>query len=124
MSLEHKGFFASLFDMTFTEFITERIIRVLYALAILGAAGFGLFPAIAGFQFSFLAGVSGLLFWPVLFLVYVIMARVALETIIVLFRIADNTSESEQILERNYKKEISAEKKAAKEKAVGSDNRM
>ena len=122
MSLEHKGFFASLFDMNFEEFITERIIKLLYVLAILGAAGFGLIPAIAGFQLNFLAGLFGLALWPLIFLLYVVMARVGLETVMVLFRIAHNTGDTERILEKDYNKAAAAEAKAAK--ATGLDDRM
>ena len=33
----NKGFFGSLFDISFTEFVTTRIIKVLFVLAIIGS---------------------------------------------------------------------------------------
>lgn len=89
--METKGFFASLFDLSFTEFVTTRIIKVLYVLAIILAAIASLAMLIGGFSRGAGGAIMGLILAPLLFLLYVIMARVWLEVIIVLFRIAENT---------------------------------
>jgi uncharacterized membrane protein len=86
-----KGFFGSLFDFSFTEFITPRIIKLLFVLAIIisGIAALVLFVSgiAGGGAGAFLAIIGA----PLLFLLYVIMARVWLELIMVMFHIADNT---------------------------------
>jgi hypothetical protein len=90
---EAKGFFGALFDFSFTEFVTTKIIKVLFALAIIGSA----IAAIAYIAMSFSAssglGVVVLLLSPAIFILYVILARVWLEVIIVLFRIAEHVSD-------------------------------
>jgi hypothetical protein len=87
------GFFSALFDFSFSTFVTTRIIKVLYILSIVlaGLAALGLFFSLA---FQGVGGViGGIIVAPLLFLFYVILARVWMEIIIVLFRIAENTFE-------------------------------
>jgi hypothetical protein len=89
-----KGFFASLFDFSFTELITTKIIKVLYGLGILGAvllAGSLMIPAI---KYSS-AGqkILALILFPLVVLLYIIILRVFYEIIIVIFRIAEYTRE-------------------------------
>lgn len=87
--MDSKGFFESLFDFSFTSFVTTRIIGVLYALMI--AVGV-LCLLVAIFPVFTMSGVSeaGKLA-PFVFVLYVVIARVFCEVIIVLFKIADNT---------------------------------
>ena len=87
-----RGFFALLFDFSFSEFITLRIIGFLYGIGIffVGLAALGF---IAGsFARGFAPGIFSLLFAPLGFLLYVILIRVGLEGFIVAFRTADNTA--------------------------------
>jgi hypothetical protein len=91
--MQEKGFFGRLFDLSFNEFVTTSIIKVLYILAIIGSAIGAL--VILGGMFasgSFGGILMGLILAPVIFIVYVIMARVWLEVLIVIFRIAENTA--------------------------------
>jgi len=90
---EQKGFFGALFDFSFTEFVTTRIIKVLFAIAIIGSAIMAIFYIAASFSASTGLGILILLLSPVIFILYVILARVWLEVIIVLFRIAEHVSE-------------------------------
>jgi len=88
--MEVKGFFGSLFDFSFTEFITPRIIKLLFVLAIIisGIAALVMFFAgiATGGPGAFLAIIGA----PLLFLIYVVGARVWLELIMVMFRISGN----------------------------------
>jgi hypothetical protein len=88
-----KGFFGALFDFTFTDFITSKMIRLLYILLII-AAGIGtIIIIVAAFAKSAAFGALTLLILgPIAFLVGVICIRVYMEIIIVLFRIAENTN--------------------------------
>lgn len=92
--MEEKGFFASLFDLSFTEFVTPRIIKVLFLLAIILLAVGALGVIVNGFANSLLLGLAALVFSPILFLLYVLCVRVWLEVIIIMFRIADNTRQT------------------------------
>jgi hypothetical protein len=100
--MEDKGFFGALFDMSFSEFVTIKLVRILYILMlILIAIGLivGLITSLVS-MFSrggFLTGLLGLIFTPIVALIWVIMARVWMEIIIVVFRIAENTTDLVQM---------------------------
>ena len=95
-----KGFFSRLFDFSFTEFITTELIKLLYGLAMV-FAGLGALVFIGmGFTAHPIVGVLFLIVSPLVFVIYVIFARVYLELIIVAFRIAENTKETAEALRR------------------------
>lgn len=86
---QDKGFLGGLFDFSFRRFVTPKLLKVLYALGLLIA----LFAAIrfigAGFDRGFLAGLVSLIISPALFVLYAVLARVVVELVMVLFRIAE-----------------------------------
>jgi uncharacterized protein DUF4282 len=89
---EHKGFFASLFDTSFDELITPRIIKVLYILFMIVLGLFALVFVISAFsQSSGLGALTLFVLAPLGFLLYLIMIRVYLELVIVLFKIKEST---------------------------------
>lgn len=91
--MQEKGFFELLFDLSFSEFVTTKIIKVLYVLAIIGAVIAALTTLFGGFATKSFSGVlRGLVMTPIVFLLVTLMARIWLETLIVLFRIAENTT--------------------------------
>ncbi|HRT05071.1 MAG TPA: DUF4282 domain-containing protein [Kiritimatiellia bacterium] len=91
--METKGFFGRLFDLSFNEFITTKIITALYVCAMLGSGVWGLTILFGGFATKSFGGIlAGLVLAPIAFLVGTILARIWLETLIVLFRIAENTA--------------------------------
>jgi len=95
---EKKGFLGRLFDLSFTEFVTTSIIKFLYILAIIIAAIAAIAVIVTGFQSGFIGGIIALILSPIVFLIYVLLSRVWLELIIVIFRIAENTS---HLVEKN-----------------------
>lgn len=88
---DSTGFVNSLFDLSFKELITTKIIRILYVIAIGIAAVIALGFIVKAFGSSFLLGLLVLVLSPIIFLIYVIFFRVWMEIILVLFRIAENT---------------------------------
>ncbi len=89
---ERKGFIGSLFDLSFTEFVTTRIIKFLFVLAIIASAIGAVAMVIGAFSsHSVPVGILGLVLSPVVFCLYVLLSRMWLELIIVAFRIAENT---------------------------------
>jgi len=91
-----QGFFATLFDTGFSSFITTKFIRILY-IVLLFVIAVGAFMAVFAFTAAFSEvlppAVGFLLALPVAvlgFFVYVIIARIWLEIIIVIFRMAEN----------------------------------
>ena len=88
-----QKFFNALFDFSFSEFITTKIIKVIYGLGILVAAVLALLIIINGFGNGFLVGILAIIVSPIIFIVYTILVRVWLEVVIVLFRISENVIE-------------------------------
>jgi hypothetical protein len=86
-----KGFFGRLFDLSFTEFITPSIIKVIFIVGIVLAALMSLLVFSAFASQGGGAIVAGIVFAPLVFFVYVLFARVLSEVYLVLFRIEENT---------------------------------
>jgi hypothetical protein len=85
-----KGFFASLFDMSFSSFITTKLVKVIFIIWMILAVIVAIGLIVAGFQESAGLGILALVLSPVAFLLYMILGRVYCEMMIVLFRIAEH----------------------------------
>jgi hypothetical protein len=92
--METRSFFSSLFDYSFSSYITPRIIRVLYVLATIIIALWTLVIVLLAFRASKGLGVVTLLiFGPLYFLIAMIWARVGLEVISAFFRIHEHVQQ-------------------------------
>lgn len=92
MTEQARGFFSSLFDLSFEHFVTPRIIRTVYLLAIVLSGLAALTLALAAFSLSPVLGAFVLVVLaPVLWLWSVIWIRVGLELAMAVFAIADHT---------------------------------
>ena len=89
--MDHQGLLGSIFDLSFTEFITIRIIKFLFILGIIFAAIGTLVLIVTGFSNGIGAGILSLVLSPLIFLIYVLLARIWCEMVIVVFRIAEHT---------------------------------
>ena len=87
-----KGFFGSLFDFSFSEFVTPKIISVLYIIGVVVAGIASLILVIGSFRSGVGTGILSLLLMPLYFLLMVIFARVYMEIIIILFKIHEGIS--------------------------------
>lgn len=80
-------------DLTFTHFLTTRIISFLYGLSLVVAAVMGLVIIWRAFELSFGAGLAALFIGaPIFVFLLVVMSRLWLELLVVIFRIAENTN--------------------------------
>jgi hypothetical protein len=88
-------------DFGFKRFVTPRLVRTIYLLS-LAAAGIGAFAWLrAGFSESLLRGLFTLVTAPLSFLLYALVARVSLEFVLAVIRIAENT---DQLVKRDATK--------------------
>jgi hypothetical protein len=86
------GFFARLFDLSFSDYITPSIIKLLYVLGIVVSSLMGLAVLVAGINAgSSLGTFIGIFLGPGGALIGIIYIRVLLELIMVFFRIEKNT---------------------------------
>jgi hypothetical protein len=118
---DRKGFFRSLFDLSFTEFVTTRVIKVLYVLTlvllVIGYLGIAIviftggqdvatFDETTGEFTTESEGSVGLgLLWlvligPLLLFLYTLLYRVFYELLIVVFRIYENTRDQLELTRR------------------------
>jgi hypothetical protein len=82
-----SSFFRAMFDLSFREFITPRIIQVVFVVMLV-LAGIGVLGTIvAAFEGGALSGVVTLILSPVIFLIAALFIRIYLEVVILLFRI-------------------------------------
>jgi len=85
-----RGFFRSLFDLSFTSFITTKIIKLVYVLTLIVVAIIAVISVVAAFRESTGLGVLTLVILaPIGSLLYVVFARIALELVIQVFRITE-----------------------------------
>ena len=87
-----KGFFKSLFDFSFTSFITPKIIKIVFGIVIALVGLAALIYVIVAFHTNIVLGIVTLLILaPLGFLFYVIWTRIVLEVVMAIFTIADST---------------------------------
>ncbi len=86
-----KGFLGTLFDFSFTSFVTTRIIKVLYVLIGVLAVLSALVYTVIAFRVSAVFGILTLVIGDPLFII-IVMAfwRLVLEAFVVVFRIAED----------------------------------
>lgn len=89
--MQERGFLELLFDFSFSEFIVSRVIKVVYALG-MGAALIQTLGFIAAFfKAGAFKGIVALVLSPFVFLLLLLLLRIACEMTIAIFRIAENT---------------------------------
>ena len=87
-----RGLLSSLFDFGFTTFITLTFLRVIYAvvMVVIGLMGLVLFITLA--SYGGLAVLGALVVVPIVTLLYLVLARVGMETVALFFRMGEDLS--------------------------------
>jgi hypothetical protein len=88
---QQKDFFARLFDFSFSEFIAIRIVGIIYAVIVVLLTLGGLFGIIGAFSNGFGSGLIALIVAPLVVLLYIILVRVGLESLVASIRTSENT---------------------------------
>ena len=86
-----KNFFAELFDLSFSSFVTPKVVKVLYVLSMIGIAIWFLMIIYQAFAYAqgFGQTLLFLILAPIGACLFLILARIYMELILVAFRIAD-----------------------------------
>lgn len=93
-SMDSKGFFQSLFDLSFSSLVTPKVIKFIYVLTLIGIGLLALLFTIGAFaKSSGYGAVTLLIIAPIMSLFYIVYARVFLEFFIAIFRLADTNAE-------------------------------
>lgn len=86
----YENSIAGLLDISFSRFVTESVIKILYVVAVALAAIFMLTAIFAVFSnYGVTQGIGAIILAPVVLFVIVVFIRILFEIFIVLFRIAD-----------------------------------
>ena len=91
--MQQKGFFGSLFDVSFKSLAMTKIIKVLYILVLIGLALAALFLIGNAAQEGGSEALVTIIAVAIGFLLYLMYIRLALEALIVIFNIGQNTAE-------------------------------
>ena len=92
--METRGFFRSLFDLSFSSLVTPKVIKFIYLLTLIGIGLLALVFIIGAFaQNSGFGALTLFVIAPILSLFYVVYARVFLEFFIAIFRLAETNAE-------------------------------
>jgi hypothetical protein len=84
----------ALFSLSFNQWVSLKLVKFLYGLSILSAGMIAIFFVMLGFKISIWFGIFSLLIGaPLVFLLIVIYSRILLETILVIFHMADHMNE-------------------------------
>lgn len=86
-------FLGALTDFTFDSFVSVKLIRILYILALVVGVFITVVGVVIAFTNGIMSGIFGIIFAPLFFLVFAVIVRVWLELMIVAFRIADHVKE-------------------------------
>ena len=84
------------FDFSFKRFVTPRLVRILYGRSILPALIFALAWMFGGKTSGFFDRLTRLVTGPLAFLVYLLGARVSMEFVLAVFKIAENVERLNQ----------------------------
>jgi hypothetical protein len=87
------GFFAALFDFSFSSFVTPKIVKLVYVLATIGVALFYVVFVISAFAKNAGAGIVVLLVGAVVALVYLAFIRMTLEFYFAIVRMSQDINE-------------------------------
>jgi hypothetical protein len=87
-------------DLSFKHFVTPRLIRLIYFISLIAAVLSALAWMVSGFTTSVMYGCFTFITGPVAFFVYMLTARVVLEFMLAVFRIAENTEKLRDKIDR------------------------
>jgi hypothetical protein len=90
-TLSKKTTFSGLFDWSFSEFITVKVVRLLYVFFVIVSAASSMVMCVNGLLHLKEGGFFLVLLAPFAFILEVLAARITLELLLVIFQIAENT---------------------------------
>lgn len=85
-----SGFFGALFDFSFNEFITPKVVKFVYILATIGLALGYLVFLIAGFNQGVLSGLVVLIGGAIAVVIYLALIRMTLEFYLAIVRMSED----------------------------------
>jgi uncharacterized membrane protein len=97
----NNNFFQALLDFSFSRFVATKVVGIIYFLAILLIALMSLVIISTGFSYGFASGLGSLILAPIIALIYLLLVRVGLESLIAGIRTAENSAQILDYLKRS-----------------------
>lgn len=97
-SPRRPGFLLTLFDATFNRLLALRLVRVLYLLALVSICTYGFLALFLGIGQGGITALLSVVGVPTLALLAIGLVRVALEALVVIFRIGEQTERISETL--------------------------
>ena len=91
--MDNKSFISSLFDFSFSSYVTPKFIKFLFIVGVILTAIATILLIVFGFMSHIAVGVVLLIFSPIIYFLYVLAVRIYLELIIVIFRLQSDVAE-------------------------------
>jgi Domain of unknown function (DUF4282) len=92
------GFLTTLFDATFSHLLALRLVRVLYLIALLSIGTYGFIALFLGIGQGGITALLSVFAVPLLALLAIALVRVALEALVVIFRMGEQTDRMSRML--------------------------
>jgi hypothetical protein len=92
------GFLPTLFDASFKHLLTVRLVRVLYLLALVSICTYGFIALFLGIGQGGITALLSVVGVPTLVLLAIGLVRVALEALVVIFRMGEQTERMSETL--------------------------
>ena len=105
------SFFTSLFDFSFSQFVTLRLVKFLYVVSMITLVFAIIVPIVQVFTSADRSGVEALgiiVLAPVAAFLYLVGVRVGLELVVVVFRIGETATEIRDLLSASSSSSSSA----------------
>ena len=97
------SFFGSLFDFSFSRFVTLRLVKFLYVVSMILMVFFVIGLIAAGFTeaVSGVEAIGYIVLAPIVAFLYLIVVRVGFELVVVVFRIGETATEMRDLLSKS-----------------------
>ncbi len=97
------SFFTSLFDFSFSRFVTLRLVKFLYVISVILTVFLMIAVILAGFTeaVSGVETVGYIVLGPVVAFLYLLIVRVGLELVVVVFRVGETATEIRDLLSKS-----------------------
>lgn len=108
-NINEKGFWQTLFDFSFSNYVTLMGVKTIYLLTVILLGVFGLLGIVGGFAWDPATGALYLILIPLALVLAAVYIRVSLELFVHLFRIAYDLREIKETLQSRTTEDVNGQ---------------
>ncbi len=95
-----ENFFSKLFNFSFREFVAPQLVSIIYFLTIVVTVILAIITTVSGFAQGILSGLGALSVSIIIAVLYLLVIRVILESLLAVIRTSENTDELLKIMRK------------------------